>query len=268
MTSAASRRRLTGLLAGSAARELTATLLLGALGSGLVLLASRAGWAHVRTVPPRPLPASNVTVTGVQLVPYASALVLAGLATLGAVVATRGALRRVAGALLAADGVALAAAAFAISTASAISAAATGLGPAAASAGSVMDGGNAAASAVPNVAGTRPHVTFSASGWQAMVVAGALAMICAGVLVVYRARRLAVMSSRYDAPAGTTPRPAAAGDGSGGDARSAREPAADAASIWEALSRGHDPTAGLAGPSGPDATSRSDHPNGAQGITR
>jgi uncharacterized membrane protein (TIGR02234 family) len=243
MTSAASRPRLAGLLAGSAARELAATLLLGALGAGLVLLASRAGWAHVRTVPPHPLPASNVIVTGAQLVPYAGALVLAGIATLGAVVATRGAVRRIAGALLAADGVALAAAAFAISTASAISAAAAGIGPAA-SAGSVMDGGNSAASAVPNVAGTRPEVTFSASGWQALVVAGALAMICAGVLVVCRARRLAVMSSRYDAPAGTAPRPAAAGHGSGGDVRTTREPSADAASIWEALSRGHDPTAG------------------------
>jgi uncharacterized membrane protein (TIGR02234 family) len=244
MTSAASRPRLAGLLAGSAARELATTLLLGALGSGLVFLASRAGWAHVRSVPPRPLPASNVIVTGAQLLPYAGALVLAGLATLGAVVATRGAVRRIAGALLAVDGVALAAAAFAISTASAISAAAAGLGPAASSAGSVMDSGNAAASAVPSVTGTRPQVTFSASGWQAMVVAGALAMICAGVLVVCRAGRLAVMSSRYDAPAATTPRPAAAGNGAGGDIGSAYEPAADAASIWEALSRGHDPTAG------------------------
>lgn len=239
MTSAASRGRLGRLLAGSAARELAATLLLGAVGAGLVFLASRAGWAHVRTVPPRPLPASNVTVTGAQLVPYAGALVLTGLATLGAVLATRGALRRAAGALLAAIGAALAAAAFTVSSASAISAAAAGLGPAAGSAGSVMNGSDPAAAAVPNVAGTTPQVAFSAGGWQAMVVAGALAMMCAGVLVVWRARRLAVMSSRYDAPAGTTSLPAAAGD-SPGDG----EPVPDAASIWEALSRGHDPTAG------------------------
>jgi len=244
MTSAASRPRLAGLLAGSAARELTATLLLGALGAGLVFLASRPGWAHVSTVPPRPLPASNVTVTGAQLVPYADALVLAGLATLGAVLATRGVLRRAAGLLLAAIGAALAAAAFTISTASAISAAAAGLSPAEASAGSVMDGSNAAASAVPNVAGTAPQVTFSAGGWQAMLVAGGLAMICAGALVVVRARRLAVMSSRYDAPAGTRPDPAAAGGGTRGEVGSPGEPAADAASMWEALSRGHDPTAG------------------------
>ena len=243
MTSAASRAWLARLLAGSAARELTATMLLGAVGAGLVFLASRAGWAHVQTIPPLPLPASNVVVTGAQLVPYAGALVLAGLATLGAVLATRGTLRRAAGVLLAAIGAALAAAAFTISTPSAISAAAAGLGPGESSAGSVLNGGNSGASALPNVAGTTPRVTFSAAGWQVMAVAGALAMICAGALVVWRARRLAVMSSRYDAPAAATVQPMQAGDGSGG-VRSEGEPAADSASIWEALSRGHDPTAG------------------------
>src|SRR5215469_13296216 len=104
MTSAASRAKPARRLAVSPGRELAAALLLGALGAGLVFLASRAAWAHVRTIPPRPLPASNVTVTGAQLVPYAAALVLAGLATLGAVLATRGPLRRVAGALLVAIG--------------------------------------------------------------------------------------------------------------------------------------------------------------------
>src|SRR5215471_5171805 len=145
MTSAASRARLARVVAGSPRHELAATLLLGALGAGLVFLASRAAWAHVRTIPPRPLPASDVAVTGAQLVPYAAALVLAGLATLGAVLATRGAVRRAAGALLAAIGAALAAAAFTVSTASAVAAAA-GVSPAASTAGSVMGGANSAAS--------------------------------------------------------------------------------------------------------------------------
>jgi uncharacterized membrane protein (TIGR02234 family) len=243
MTSGAPQAGLARVLAGSPARELAATLLLGALGAGLVFLASRASWGHVRTVPPRPLPASNVAVTGAQLVPYAGALVLAGLATLGTVLATSGALRRVAGVLLAVIGAALAATAFTVSTASAISAAAAGLGPAAASAGSVMDGSNPAAAAVPNVAGTTPQVAFSAGGWQAMVAAGGLAMMCAGGLVVWRARRLAVMSSRYDSPAGATPTPVATASGPGGDVSGDRAAAADTASLWEALSRGHDPTA-------------------------
>lgn len=244
MTGAALRARLSRLLAGSPSRELAATLLLGALGAGLIFLASRAAWAHVRTIPPRPLPASNVAVTGAQLLPFAGALVLAGLATLGAVLATRGALRRAAGVLLAAIGAALAATAFTVSTASAISAAAAGLGPAAASAGSVMNGSNPAAAAVPNVAGTTPQVAFTAGGWQAMVVTGALAMMCAGALVVWRARRLAVMSSRYDAPARATPRRAAVPSDPDGDGRGDHESGPDSASIWEALSRGHDPTAG------------------------
>ncbi|MGH3302975.1 MAG: Trp biosynthesis-associated membrane protein [Streptosporangiaceae bacterium] len=242
MTSGAEPRSAAGphgLRAAAAARELTVTVLLGAAGAGLVFLATRQGWAHVRTIPPRPLPASDVTVTGAQLVPYADALVLAALGTLAAVLASRGLLRRIIGAALAALGAALAAAAFTVSTGAAISAANAGVGPAAASAGSVTDGSSAAA-AVPNIAGAAPHVTLSAGGWQAMVVAGAAAMVGAGILVVCRARRLAVMSSRYDSPAGDARR-GAAGQG--------RAPgrAPDSASIWEALSRGDDPTVLSAG---------------------
>lgn len=220
---------------GAAARELVGTLLVGAVGAGLVFLATRQGWAHVRTIPPKPLPASDVTVTGAQLVPYADALVLAALGTLAAVLASRGLLRRITGAALAALGVVLAATAFTVSAAGAIAAANAGVSPAAASAGSVMDGSNAVPSAVPNVAGAAPHVTFSASGWQALLLVGAIAMAGAGVAVVCRAQRLAVMSSRYDSPVADTRR------GPADQARAAgRGP--DSASIWEALSRGDDPT--------------------------
>src|SRR5271166_4877080 len=85
----------------SARRELVLTLLLGAAGTGLVFLASRQGWAEVRTIPPKPLPASRVIVAGSALVPYADALALAGLATLAAVVASRRLARRLTGLLLA-----------------------------------------------------------------------------------------------------------------------------------------------------------------------
>jgi len=230
--------------AGIAARELAAALLVGAAGAGLVFLATRQAWAHVRTIPPRPLPASDVAVTGAQLVPYADALVLAGLGTLAAVLASRGLLRRITGAALAALGAVLAATAFTVTTAGAISAANAGITPATASAGSVTDGSNSAASAVPNIADSAPHVTFSAAGWQAMVVIGAIAMVGVGVLVVCRARQLAVMSSRYDSPAG------AAGRGRAEQDRAA-DRAPDAASIWEALSRGDDPTAPRAETDGP-----------------
>jgi len=106
------------------------------------------------------------------------------------------------------------------------------VGPATAGAGSVTNG-NGQPTSIPNVAGTAPHVTFSAGGWQALVVAGALAMIGAGVLVAWRADKMAVMSGRYDSPArGAARTPPAPAD----------SPPADSASIWEALSRGDDPT--------------------------
>lgn len=244
----------------SGRRELMLALLLGAAGAGVVFLASRQGWAQVRTIPPRPLPASEVTVTGSALVPYAGALALAGLATLAAVLASRGLARRLAGLLLALIGVGLAASAFTVTSAAAISAASSNVGPATAGAGSVT-GGAGQPTSVPNVAGAAPHVTFAAGGWQALVVVGALAMIAAAALVVWRADRMAVMSGRYDSPTAearrarpstasvATPRePTAARPSAGlraGAAGLATGAAgtSDSASIWEALSRGDDPTA-------------------------
>ena len=184
-----------------ARREVVVALLLGAAGAGVVFLASRQEWAQVRTVPPKPLPASQVAVTGSALVPYSGALALAGLATLAAVLATRGLARRLTGVLLVVIGAGLAASAFTVTRAAAVSAASSTVGPVAASAGSVTNGNGQAASA-PNVAGTAPQVTFSAGGWQALVVVGALAMIAAGLLVVWRAHRMAVMSGRW-CPAAT-----------------------------------------------------------------
>ena len=80
-------------------REFVLVLLAGAVGAGLVVLAARQAWAHAIFTPPRPLPAQDIAVTGQQLVPLASALALAALACLAAVIATRSALRRGAGVL-------------------------------------------------------------------------------------------------------------------------------------------------------------------------
>src|SRR6516165_11673918 len=85
-------------------REFGLVLLLGAAGAGLVVFAVRQTWAQAIFTPPRPLPAQEISVTGQQLVPLASALALAGLACLAAVIATRSAARRAAGVLLAALG--------------------------------------------------------------------------------------------------------------------------------------------------------------------
>jgi uncharacterized membrane protein (TIGR02234 family) len=216
-------------------RELTVVLLLGAAGAGLIFLATRQGWAQVATNPPRPLPASRIEVTGAALVPYADALVVAGLATLAAVLASRRLLRRLAGGLFALIAASLAASVFTLSRAGAITAATANITPASSSAASVTDGSGAVSTGTPDVAGTTPHVLFTAVGWQAMVVVGAIAMIAAGILIAWRAERMAVMSSRYDAPTTARERPAASAPGS-------VEAPSDSASIWEALSRGEDPT--------------------------
>jgi uncharacterized membrane protein (TIGR02234 family) len=226
--------RARGLRRSSPRRELTLTLLVGALGAGLVFLATRQGWAQVHTTPPRPLPASRIEVTGAALVPYADALVVAGLATLAAVLASRRLLRRLTGGLFAVIALSLAASAFTLSPATAVTAATANISPASAGAGSVTDGSGSVSTGTPDVAGTAPHVIFAAVGWQAMVVVGAIAMLAAGLLIAWRAERMAVMSSRYDSPASTRQQPAAQ--------RVAAETPSDSASIWEALSRGDDPT--------------------------
>ncbi|HEU5421613.1 MAG TPA: Trp biosynthesis-associated membrane protein [Streptosporangiaceae bacterium] len=254
-------RRLRAL---SPRQELTALLLLGAAGAGLVFLATRQGWAQVRTDVPAPLPDSVVTVTGQSLVPFAGALAFAALATLGAVLATRRLARRVSGVLLAALGAGIAAAvAGGVSAPAALAAAATSTSPAAGSgagtgAGSVTGGPAQGASAVPQVAGFHPHAVLTAGGWQALAIAGTLAIMAAGVLVAWRAARLPVMSSRYDAPAasgparpagGQPPVPGAAARPAGRTTAPPRSGApgrahpADSASMWESLSRGEDPTA-------------------------
>jgi uncharacterized membrane protein (TIGR02234 family) len=222
-----------------ARRTLTLSILAGAAGAGLAFLATRQGWAQVRTTPPRPLPPSLVGVTGAGLVPYADALIVAGLASLAAVVATRRLWRRLSGAILAVLGAGLAASAFTVSAAGAVAAAAASVGPASnPGAGSVTQG-SAGSSTVPDVVGAAAHVAFTAAGWQALEVAGALLMIAAGVFAAWRPGALAVMSARYEAP---QPVPAARTAGAATRPEAAGQPA-DSASMWEALSRGDDPTA-------------------------
>ena len=245
----------------SARQELTLALLLGLAGAALIFLATRQAWAQVRTSPPRPLPASLVTVTGAALVPYADALTLASLASLAAVVASRRLLRRLIGLLLAVLGAALAMSVFSLSRAGAIAAAGASTNPATAGAGSVTQGSTPASSGIPNVAGASSHVTFVAAGWQVCAVTGAIVLVAAGLLVLWRADRMAVMSSRYDAPSGVAKDgaavpaarvppaavhpatvPAAPVSPDAGLAAAVSAAAADSASMWEALSRGDDPT--------------------------
>src|SRR5579875_377879 len=158
-------------------REYWLVLLLGAAGAGLVFLATRQGWAQIRTTPPKPLPASVVSVSGQSLVPAAAALAIAALAT-------RRTARRVAGLLLAGFGAGIAA-----SVSAGISAAdvlAAGAGNAAAAAGSGT-GASSVTSGAPasggTSAGTSPiagfagHVVLALFPWRGLAIAGALIVV-------------------------------------------------------------------------------------------
>jgi uncharacterized membrane protein (TIGR02234 family) len=249
---------LTRSVRGTPRRELTLVLLLGAAGAGLVLLATRQGWADVETAAPRPLPAGVIRESGQALAPAASALAVAALAGLAAVLATRRMLRRVAGVVLAAFGAGIAAAVSTGISAADVLAAASGSASsqAAADAGTAgsTTAGTSGAAAAP-LPGFPAHVVFAGFPWRPVAVVGAIAVMAAGVLVAWRAERLPVMSARFERPApsagGRPPRTAAqraesgsqgAGQrGSQGAAERGQDPA-DSAAMWESLSRGEDPT--------------------------
>ncbi len=207
-------------------REFGLVLLLGAVGAGLVVFAVRQTWAQAIFTPPRPLPAQEISVTGQQLVPLASALALAALACLAAVIATRSAARRVAGALLAVLGAGTAVAVGAGVRASGVLATAQADAAAGALGGSTTcgtsPGGASHAIVIP---GSPGQAVITGAGWHAIAIAGAVAIIVAGLATVWRGPRWPVMSARFDRP---------------GQKPSQR--AADSASMWESLSRDLDPT--------------------------
>jgi uncharacterized membrane protein (TIGR02234 family) len=206
-------------------------LLAGAVGAGLVVLAVRQAWAHATFTPPRPLPAQDIAVTGQQLVPLASALALAALACLAAVIATRSVLRRAVGVLLAVLGAATAVAVLASLRASAVLAAAQGKG--AGVVGGALSGplGGSTTSGAPSggavheivVAGPG-QVIMAGAPWRAAAIAGAVAIVLAGVATAWRGPRWPVMSARFER---SSP---------------ARQRGTDSASMWESLSRDVDPT--------------------------
>ena len=210
-------------------REYALALVLGAAGAGVVLLAVRQGWARVLTPAPAPLPAASVKVSGQDLVPLAGALSVAALATLAAVIATRRLARRLTGVLLAAFGAAIAVAVSLPVTAAAVLAAAqvttvSQAGSATAGGGAGLSPGAVPGGAPPGVTATG-HVTMLTVPWRPIAVLGALVIVAAGLLVAWRGVGWPVMSGRYARPP-----------------ERGRQPPADSASLWEALSRGADPT--------------------------
>jgi uncharacterized membrane protein (TIGR02234 family) len=207
-------------------REFGLVLLLGVVGSALVVFAVRQTWAQAIFTPPRPLPAQEISVTGQQLVPLAGALALAALACLAAVIATRSAARRVAGALLAILGAGAAVAAGAGVRASSVLATAQADAAAGALGGSTTGGTSpGGASHAIVIAGSPGQAIMTGAPWHAAAIGGAVAIVLAGLVTVWRGPRWPVMSARFERP---------------GQRASRR--VADSASMWESLSRDLDPT--------------------------
>jgi len=210
----------------SSRREFTGVLLLGAVGAGLIVLSARQAWAHAIFTPPRPLPAQDFAVTGQALVPLASALALAALACLAAVIATRSVVRRAVGVLLAVLGVAAAVAVSGGTSAASVLATARASATSGALGGSTTSGtpGGGTAHAVV-IAGSAGHAVASGAPWRAVAILGAVAIVAAGMATLWRGPRWPVMSARFERP---------------GQPR--RKPASDSATMWESLSRDVDPT--------------------------
>jgi len=222
-----------------ARRQYGLTLLAGAVGAGLILIAVRERWAQAVFTPPKPLTAQVVSVSGADLVPLAGALAVAALAGLAAVIATRGVLRRAAGVLLALFGAgAGAAVTTAVTAANVVSVAASHIAsPESAAvsgaAGSTTSGSTGGAAVVVTGAG---HAVMSGTPWRFAVIAGALLVFLAGLATVLRGPQWPVMSARYD-------RPARRGGAAPGAQGAASGRPRDSASMWESLSGGEDPTA-------------------------
>jgi uncharacterized membrane protein (TIGR02234 family) len=225
-------------------REYGYALLTGAVGAGLVLLALRAQWAQAVFTPQKPLTAEVIAVSGNDLVPLAGGLALAALAGLIAVIATRGVVRRAVGVLLALFGAGAGAAVLTTVTAATVLSVAAGqvASPESAAlsgtAGSTTSGGSSGSGAVV-VSGAAGHAIMTGSPWHVAVIIGALLIFAAGLVTAMRGQDWPVMSARYDAPGTRAATPAGPGPAGPGPA-GAR--ATDAASMWESLNGGDDPT--------------------------
>lgn len=226
--------------AGHPGRNLAVILITGAAGAGGVLLATRQELARVVVRAPRPLPDTVTTVSAQDVRPAVAALAIAALASLASVLATRGLLRRLTGILTVALGAGAAAAALGPVTAAAALAAARrastspASGPGAGTAAGSVTAGNGGSATQGGGAGFPVHVVLSGTGWRALIVATAVLIVAAGLAVVILARRLPVMSARYERRSG--PATPSSGEVPG-------RPNA-AAGMWESLSAGGDPTTG------------------------
>ncbi|HKC28371.1 MAG TPA: Trp biosynthesis-associated membrane protein, partial [Jatrophihabitans sp.] len=188
--------------------QLITALLLDVIGAAGALLAATRHWQTVTTPRPAPLHDDVLALTGRDIDAAPTALALVALAGVVAVIATRGWLRRVVGAVLALSGVGL-------------------VWRAAVSAGAVSaQRARALVTAHhPTAAlGPAPHVQAN-TGWAVVTVVCGVLVTATGTWIAWRGHTWQVMSARYEA------HPPAEGDSTKA-----------AATLWNALDRGEDPT--------------------------
>lgn len=214
---------------GTARRALALTLLGGAAGAAVVLIAAGQTWGEARAGAAGaelPVTASGSAVSGLP-----SALALVGLAALVAVFAVRRTGRRIVAAVLTLSG------------AGAIAAALLGSGDTAA----------LRRSAAEATGLTEASVTaISHTGWPWVSALGGMLLLTAGLLALGYGRYWPAMSGRYERP-GRSGRPGRPGGaGRDGRARGGRPAGATGGAgdryperpdeLWKALDRGEDPT--------------------------
>ncbi|GAA3490001.1 MULTISPECIES: TIGR02234 family membrane protein [Streptomyces] len=211
MTAAPPAPQTSSAARGTGRRSLAAALLLGALGSTVVLIASgqtwRSGTATVAGIGAKTLEADGQAVTGVP-----AALAIVALAALVAVFAVRRAGRVLVSALLALSG------------AGAVAASLLGAGDRAA-----LD--EQAAKLSGDAAATVSGLTQT--GWPYVTAFGGLLILAAGLLALRFGGKWPGMGGRYEREGGPRGRTAA------------RRPADPERpeELWKALDRGEDPTA-------------------------
>jgi uncharacterized membrane protein (TIGR02234 family) len=219
------------VISGTPARQFALALVACVAGAGLIILALRPAWAHAVFTAPPPLPAQDISVSGQQLVPLASALALAALACLAAVIATRSWARRVAGVVLAALGAGAAIAAVVPIGASAVLAAARAQAASGSPGGSTTSGTTSGGTAhVLIIAGAAGHAVMTGTPWRTAAVCGGVVIVLTGLATAWQGPRWPVMSARFDRERSAT------------TATAPRRRGTDSASIWESLSRDVDPT--------------------------
>ncbi len=177
----------------------------GVAAAGAVLLATRQEAAHVVVTAPRPLPRTITPVSWQDLFPAVSALAVAALASMAAVLATRGWVRRARADRRRARGSASRCmAAGRVTDAAALAAAghanlspANGVGGGTAP-GSTTAGRAGGTSGSVSLAGFPAHVVLAGTGWRALMLIGAALIVIVGIVAVIAATRLPAMSGKYE----------------------------------------------------------------------